>query len=98
MLKLISRVVSTALIIALVFHETDDGRLMMLRALSGMFAGVLIWFPEFIDDVTFGTWRVGYQIDSHSPRFLIAAVGWVLLATQVASAFRPGWLGQMFGM
>jgi hypothetical protein len=39
----------------------------------------LIWFPEQIDDVTFGSWYRGYQIDSHTPGVAIAAMGWLLL-------------------
>jgi hypothetical protein len=39
----------------------------------------LIWFPAQIDDLTFGMWYRGYQIDSHTPGVLIAAMGWLLL-------------------
>lgn len=39
----------------------------------------LIWFPQQIDDVTFGAWYRGYQIDSHTPGIAIAALGWVFL-------------------
>jgi hypothetical protein len=39
----------------------------------------LIWFPEQIDDFTFGTWSGGYQIDSHTPGVAVAALGWVFL-------------------
>jgi hypothetical protein len=39
----------------------------------------LIWFPEQIDDLTFGAWYKGYQIDSHTPGVAIAAMGWILL-------------------
>jgi hypothetical protein len=39
----------------------------------------LIWFPKQIDDITFGAWYRGYQIDSHTPGVLIAAMGWMLL-------------------
>ena len=27
----------------------------------------LIWFPEQIDDFTYGAWYRGYQVDSHTP-------------------------------
>ena len=40
---------------------------------------ILIWFPYFVDDVTYGTWARGYRIDSHTPAILIVAIGWVLL-------------------
>ena len=39
----------------------------------------LIWFPEQIDEFTFGAWYRGYQIDSHTPPVLIAVLGWLLL-------------------
>jgi hypothetical protein len=39
----------------------------------------LIWFPEQIDDVTFGTWSGGYQIDSHTLGIAVAALGWIFL-------------------
>jgi hypothetical protein len=34
----------------------------------------LIWFPEQIDELTFGGWDRGYQIDSHTPGIAIAAM------------------------
>jgi uncharacterized membrane protein YoaT (DUF817 family) len=39
----------------------------------------LIWFPEQIDDISFGTWSKGNQIDTHTPGVAIAALGWILL-------------------
>jgi hypothetical protein len=39
----------------------------------------LIWFPEQIDDLTYGTWYKGNQIDSHTPGAAIAAIGWIFL-------------------
>jgi hypothetical protein len=39
----------------------------------------LIWFPARIDDLTFGTWYKGYQIDSHTPSIAVAAMGWAFL-------------------
>jgi hypothetical protein len=39
----------------------------------------LIWFPEQIDDLTFGGWYQGYQIDSHTPGVAIAVLGWLFL-------------------
>ncbi len=39
----------------------------------------LIWFPEQIDELTYGAWYKGYQIDSHTPGVAVAALGWVFL-------------------
>ena len=47
----------------------------------------LIWFPEQIDDLTYGGWFRGYQIDSHTPRGAIAALGWLLLLLCAAAVF-----------
>jgi len=47
----------------------------------------LIWFPEQIDDLTFGAWYRGYQIDSHTPGIAIAALGWVCLLLFAAALF-----------
>jgi hypothetical protein len=47
----------------------------------------LIWFPEQIDDLTYGAWYRGYQIDSHTPRAAIAALGWLLLLLCVSALF-----------
>ena len=51
----------------------------------------LIWFPERIDDITFGTWSGGSQIDTHTPGAAIAAVGWLFLFLfVVALMMAPG--------
>ena len=47
----------------------------------------LIWFPEQIDDLTYGSWFRGYQIDSHTPSGAIAALGWLILLLCVAAIF-----------
>ncbi|HXY96703.1 MAG TPA: hypothetical protein VEH00_06975 [Steroidobacteraceae bacterium] len=47
----------------------------------------LIWFPEQIDDLTYGAWYRGYQIDTHTPGGAIAALGWLLLLLCVAALF-----------
>jgi hypothetical protein len=47
----------------------------------------LIWFPEQIDDLTFGTWSGGYQVDSHTPGVAVAALGWIFLLLFVLAVF-----------
>lgn len=47
----------------------------------------LIWFPEQIDDLTYGAWYRGYQVDTHTPGGAIAALGWLLLLLCVAALF-----------
>ncbi|HUL46260.1 MAG TPA: hypothetical protein VLV25_04115 [Steroidobacteraceae bacterium] len=47
----------------------------------------LIWFPEQIDDLTYGAWYRGYQVDTHTPSEAIAALGWLLLLLCVSALF-----------
>lgn len=47
----------------------------------------LIWFPEQIDDLTYGAWYRGYQIDSHTPSGAIVVLGWLILLLCVAALF-----------
>ena len=58
----------------------------------------LIWFPEWVDELSFGTTRNGYEIDTHTPAFLISAVGWVLLLLGVSSIVAPKAWCRMFGV
>src|SRR5882724_7163862 len=58
----------------------------------------LIWFPEQIDDLTFGSWRGGYRIDAHTPAFMIASAGWLLLFLSAFVLFDPDLLARLFGM
>ena len=39
----------------------------------------LIWFPEQIDDLTYGAWYQGSQVDRHTPGLAVAALGWMFL-------------------
>ena len=50
---------------------------------------VLIVFAEEIDDQTFGQWFQGApgEIDVHTPPFLIALFGWVMLILNTAMLF-----------
>jgi hypothetical protein len=47
----------------------------------------LIWFPEQIDDLSFGTWSKGAQIDTHTPAAAIAVMGWVVLLLFTGALF-----------
>ena len=59
---------------------------------------VFIWFPEKVDDYTFGTWRDGYRIDSHTPAVMIAIAGWFLLLLFAAIIVAPDFLANLFGV
>jgi hypothetical protein len=58
---------------------------------------LLIWFPEQVDDYTFGTWTRGGRIDAHTPPFLIAAAGWVLLLLCAAVLFHAPLAARVLG-
>lgn len=45
---------------------------------------LLIWFPQEIDDFTFGSWSRGSQINTHTPGVLVAAMGWIFLVLVAA--------------
>lgn len=47
----------------------------------------LIWFPELIDDLSFGVWTKGAQIDTHTPPVAIAVMGWIFLLLFAAALF-----------
>lgn len=47
----------------------------------------LIWFPEQIDDLSFGTWSKGAQIDTHTPPAAIAVMGWIVLLLFTGALF-----------
>lgn len=47
----------------------------------------LIWFPQVIDDLTYGAWYRGYQVDSHTPSLAIAVMGWFFLVLFVSALF-----------
>lgn len=47
----------------------------------------LIWFPEQIDDLTFGSWYGGSQVDTHTPGIAVAALGWIFLLLFALAVF-----------
>ena len=74
-----------------VWHVWSYPRGMYFAVFGNGLALILIWFPEAIDDLTFGQWTRGGQIDTHTPPFLIAAFGWILLALTTWFLFTVGW-------
>jgi hypothetical protein len=50
---------------------------------------VLIYFPDTIDDLTFGTFTRGGQIDAHTPPWMISGVGWILILLMAGVLFLP---------
>ena len=58
----------------------------------------LIWAPEWVDELTFGAWRAGNQIDAHTPAFLIVALGWLLLLLYASAIVAPDAWCKAFGV
>jgi hypothetical protein len=54
----------------------------------------LIWFPEQIDDLTFGAWYRGSQIDTHTPAPAIAVMGWIFLLLFAVALFLVPYSGK----
>ena len=56
---------------------------------------VFICFADEIDELTFGQWvgRGAGKIDVHTPPFLIALFGWVILLLNTAMLFFTAWTG-----
>jgi hypothetical protein len=50
---------------------------------------VIIFFPDTIDDLMYGTFTRGGQIDAHTPSWMIAGVGWILILLMTAVLFLP---------
>jgi uncharacterized membrane protein YoaT (DUF817 family) len=59
---------------------------------------LFIWFPEQVDEYTFGAWRDGYRIDAHTPPVMIAVVGWILLLLDASFVLAPDFLARVFGV
>jgi len=59
---------------------------------------LLIWFPSQIDDYTFGMTDRGNRINVHTPAFLIAGVGWILLTLFTVVLLRSSGIGHALGI
>lgn len=80
----VSRVVSlTVAAVAYISAAPIRGGFWVVTLVCGPLL-LLIWFPQEVDDFTFGGWSRGYQIDSHTPGVLIAAMGWIFLVLVAA--------------
>jgi hypothetical protein len=98
MIRFTLRCLSVVLAVAAVGYDWFHGRHPLMAIILCGTACLIIWFPDVVDDVTFGTTRAGYQIDSHTPPWLIEIAGWVLLLLHVSVRFFPNWIGHAFGM
>ena len=88
MARLTSRALSLAVAAAVLLHILRISPRSWYVTLIIVPALVLIWFPDEIDELTFGVWTRGYQIDTHTPGPMIAAVGWILLIVEAVVLYR----------
>ena len=58
----------------------------------------IIWFPDWVDELAFGTTQHGFTIDSHTPPILVSAAGWVLLLLYCCSVAAPTFWCRLFGV
>jgi hypothetical protein len=61
--------------------------LMLATALIDGIGILFICFPDTIDDLTYGTYSRGGQIDSHTPSWMISGAGWLLMLLMVGLLF-----------
>ena len=73
------RYLSLAIALGLVGYCVARGLRPVAVALYAAIALVLIWFPDDVDEYTLGLWYAGYKIETRTPTWLIAGVGWLLL-------------------
>ena len=57
----------------------------------------LIWLPDKIDDWTFGAYLRGGEVKSHTPAWMIASFGWILLLLLIVLLFWPALLSHAPG-
>jgi hypothetical protein len=86
--RMLSRSLSVALIVGTfvngAVHHLGGGDLFGLGlALGG--CALFVWFPEEINNLTFGEWTRGAQINVPTPPVLIAGFGWVVLIAATAA-------------
>ena len=91
-MHLSSRSLSIILAIVVLYRmwPNKDGLVSIAMAMAAPL--VLIWFPEQIDEYTFGTWDKGNRINVHTPPVMIAMFGWVILLLEASVVFDPHWV------
>jgi len=82
-----SRLLSLAVLAAAYVRAWSIPSGFWLVTLVGVPVLALIWFPEEIDDLTYGGWYRGYPIDSRTPAAALAALGWLFLLLFLTAVF-----------
>jgi hypothetical protein len=76
---LLQRSLSVAFALVTLAAAWPKSSLMVAISLIDSVGLLFIYFPDTIDDMTFGTYSRGGQIDSHTPSWMISGVGWLLM-------------------
>ena len=92
MTHLSSRSLSIIVAVAVLFHIWPNKDGLVRIAIAMAIPLLLIWFPEQVDDYTFGTWDKGNRINVHTPSVMIAMFGWVILLLEASIIFDPSWV------
>jgi len=96
--RLLSRALSLGVVAACLWRAWDANLGLWYVSFGVVPILALIWFPEVVDELTFGTWHGGYRIDAHTPSFLIALMGWILLFLAAYALFDPDLIARFVGM
>jgi hypothetical protein len=91
-MHLSSRSLAIIAAIAMLLRMWPDKNGLLSIAIAVVAPLVLIWFPEQIDEYTFGTWDKGNRIDRHTPPVMIVMFGWVILLLEASIVFYPHWV------
>jgi hypothetical protein len=90
-----SRNFAFLLTIADLWRVSSNANGVWLVLIIDALALVFICFADEIDDLTFGQWvgQAAGRIDVHTPPFLIALFGWIILLLNTAMLFFTAWIG-----
>ena len=94
--RLVSRLLALVVAVAAMLRVLPNSSNLVRVLLAVALPTILIWFPEQVDEYTFGTWYKGNRIDSHTPPLMIAIFGWTILLLEASVIFDPAWIMRFF--
>jgi len=86
---LLRRTFQALLVLLPLAKAWPDSRVFRAVLIVDLVGLALIYFSAEIDDLTFGSSSRGRTIDAHTPPFMIAAIGWLLLWLMAALVYWP---------
>jgi hypothetical protein len=81
------RSLAVAFVLVTLIAAWPKSSLMLAIALIDGVGLLFVYFPDTIDDLTYGTYSRGGQIDSHTPSWMISGVGWILMILMAGLLF-----------